>query len=194
MNESTTIEGIAYGPLASLPGIWKGDKGMDIAPEPDGQEENPFYETITFEAIGDVTNAEKQHLAALRYHQVVSRKSNHEVFHNETGYWMWDAEQGVIMQALTIPRGISLLAGGTFRESVQGEQIVLEVRASIDDADWGIVQSPFMRDNAKTLKFDHKITIQGDTLVYDETTVLDIFGSRFDHTDENTLVRNMASN
>lgn len=189
MNESSTIEGIAYGPLASLVGIWNGDKGMDIAPEPDGQENNPFYETITFEAIGDVTNAEKQHLAALRYHQVVSRKSNDEVFHNETGYWMWDAEQGVIMQALTIPRGICLLAGGTFRESAQGEQIVLKVRAAIDDADWGIAQSPFMQDNARTLEFDHKITVRGDTLVYDETTVVDIYGTRFDHTDENTLTR-----
>ncbi len=189
MNESTTIEGISYGPLVSLVGIWKGDKGMDISPEPEGQEKNPYHETISFEAIGDVTNAEKQCLAALRYHQVVSRKSNDEVFHNETGYWMWDAEQGVIMQALTIPRGICLIAGGTFGKSAQGSQIVLEVRAGIDDADWGIVQSPFMRDSARTLEFHHKITVSGDTLVYDETTVVDIYGNRVDHTDENTLTR-----
>ncbi len=189
MSKSTIIEGIAYGPLASLIGIWKGDKGMDISPEPEGQEENPFYEAITFEAIGNVNNAEKQNLAALHYHQVVSRKSNDEVFHNETGFWMWDAEQGVIMQALTIPRGVCLIAGGTFRESAQASQIVLEVRAGIEDADWGIVQSPFMRDNAKTLGFRHKISVIGDTLVYDETTVVDIYGKRFDHTDENTLTR-----
>jgi len=189
MNESTTIEGISYGPLTSLAGIWKGDKGMDTAPEPGGQEKNPFYESISFEPIGGVNNAERQYLTALRYHQVVSRKSNDEVFHNETGYWMWDAEQGVIMQALTIPRGVCLIAGGTFDMSAHGSQIVLEVRAGIDDADWGIVQSPFMRDSARTLEFQHKITVTGDTLVYDETTVLDIYGNRFDHTDENTLTR-----
>jgi hypothetical protein len=189
MTESKTLEEIAYGPLGQLVGIWRGDKGMDVAPEPDGQEENPFYETITFEAVGDVTNAEKQNLAALRYHQVVSRKSNDQVFHNETGYWMWDAEQGVVMQALTIPRGVCLIAGGTFHESGQGGPVVLEVRASIDDADWRIVQSPFMRDNARTLEFDHKITAAADTLVYEETTVVDIYGNRFDHTDENTLTR-----
>ncbi len=189
LNESTIIEGISYGPLASLIGTWKGDKGMDIAPDPEGREENPFNETMTFEAIGDVINAEKQNLAALRYHQVVSRKSDNEVFHNETGYWMWDAEQGLIMQALTIPRGVCLIAGGTFRESAQGNQIVFEVRAGINDADWAIVQSPFMRDNAKTLSFSHKISVRGDTLVYDETTVVDIYGNRFDHTDENTLTR-----
>ena len=93
------------------------------------------------------------------------------------------------MQTLTIPRGVCLIAGGTFRESAQASQIVLEVRAGTEDADWKIVQSPFMRDNAKTLGFRHKISVIGDTLVYDETTVVDIYGKRFDHTDENTLTR-----
>ncbi|MDP3920980.1 MAG: heme-binding beta-barrel domain-containing protein [Candidatus Omnitrophota bacterium] len=91
MSQTTVINGIAYGPLACLVGTWKGDKGMDVAPEPEGKEENPYYETILFEAIGDVKNAEEQALSVLRYHQVVSKKSNQKVFHNETGYWMWDA-------------------------------------------------------------------------------------------------------
>ena len=51
----TIIDGIDYGPLAALIGTWKGDKGVDRAPESDGEERNPFYETITFEAAGDVT-------------------------------------------------------------------------------------------------------------------------------------------
>jgi hypothetical protein len=183
MNDSNIIDGISYGPLAALAGVWKGDKGMDVSPEPDGQEESPYFETITFEAIGDVNNAERQTLAALRYHQVVSRKRDEKVFHNESGYWMWDAEQGLVMQALTIPRGVCLIAGG------QADQSKLEVGAAIDDPDWGIVQPPFMRDNAKTLEFSHRISVTGDTLVYDQTTVLEIYGKRFDHTDENTLVR-----
>ena len=54
---------IDYGPLAALIGTWQGDKGMDVSPEPDGIEENPYYETIVFEAAGDVTNAEAQTLA-----------------------------------------------------------------------------------------------------------------------------------
>ncbi|MBL1352143.1 MAG: hypothetical protein COA61_002220, partial [Zetaproteobacteria bacterium] len=45
---------INYGPLQQLIGTWKGDKGTDIAPEPDGEENNPYFETIIFEAIGDV--------------------------------------------------------------------------------------------------------------------------------------------
>ena len=48
----TVIDGIDYGPLAALVGTWKGDKGVDVAPEPDGDERNPFYETIVFEAAG----------------------------------------------------------------------------------------------------------------------------------------------
>jgi len=187
MSESDIIAGISYGPLAVLAGVWTGDKGMDISPEPDGQEDNPYYETISFEPIGTVNNAERQELVALRYHQLVSRKSNDEVFHNESGYWMWDAEQNIVMQVLTIPRGVSLVAGGTVDH---GE---IEVRAATDDPDWGIVQSPFMRDNAKTLEFRHRISVTGDTLIYDEKTVLDIYGKRFDHNDANTLLRRSGS-
>ncbi|MGB0575656.1 MAG: heme-binding beta-barrel domain-containing protein [Alphaproteobacteria bacterium] len=81
-----------YGPLAGLIGVWTGDKGMDIAPEPDGTEHNPYYETITYTAIGDADNAEEQLLTALHYIQIVQRKSNDEVFHHQSGYWMWDAK------------------------------------------------------------------------------------------------------
>ncbi len=49
---------IDYGPLRQLIGTWTGRGGLDIAPEPDGTERNPYYETIVFEAGGDVTNAE----------------------------------------------------------------------------------------------------------------------------------------
>ena len=33
---------INYGPLTGLIGQWKGDRGIDIAPEPDGTERSPF--------------------------------------------------------------------------------------------------------------------------------------------------------
>lgn len=183
----TVFEGVDYGPLRLLIGEWKGDAGTDVSPEPDGEELNPYYESILFEAIGDVTNAERQTLAVLRYHQVVSRKSNDEVFHNETGYLHWDAAAGVAMQSLAIPRGVSLVAGGT--ASVDGGRMRFEVTASYGDGDWSIAQSPFMRDNAKTVSFTHSIEVDGDRLAYSETTVLDIYGKRFDHTDTNQLAR-----
>jgi hypothetical protein len=77
---------IDYGPLTALIGTWQGEKGLDVAPEPEGTEENPYYETIVFEAGGDVTNAEIQTLAIVRYRQVVHRKSNGEIFHDQIGY------------------------------------------------------------------------------------------------------------
>ena len=186
---TSPIDNVNYGPLSLLTGTWDGGNGMDIAPEPDGQEANPFYEQILFEAIGEVTNAEQQTLAALRYHQVVRRKSNDKVFHNEIGYWLWDAAQGLVMQTLTIPRGVSLIAGVAYKIGAPGEPTVLEVRAAIDDAEWTIAQSPFMLDNAKTIKFSHTISVDQDTLIYSETTVVEIYGKRFDHSDGNTLQR-----
>ena len=47
---------VNYGPLTGLIGVWNGDKGIDIAPEPEGIEENNYFETITYTAIGTVTN------------------------------------------------------------------------------------------------------------------------------------------
>ena len=57
-----------YGPLQGLIGVWQGSDGMDVAPEPSTDDHNPYYETITFEAAGDVDNAETQELAVVRYH------------------------------------------------------------------------------------------------------------------------------
>ena len=189
MSQGTVLDAIDYGPLACLVGTWKGDKGMDVSPEVVGKEENPYYETILFEAIGNMTNAGTQVLAVLRYHQVVSRKADQKVFHNETGYWMWDAESGVVMHSLTIPRAVCVLAGGKAVDKAGSGPVVLEVKASLGDKDWEIIQSPFMREKARTTGFTHKITVEGGRLSYSETTMLEIYGRSFEHTDQNTLTR-----
>lgn len=187
MTDDTMID---YGPLEGLIGIWTGDEGMDVAPEPDGSETNPYFETITVEAVGDVTNAESQTLATLHYRQIVRRKSDGEVFHDETGYWMWDAETQTVMHSLTIPRAVCVLAGGTYRgETDDAGRVVIDVSAAIDDADWSISQSPFMRDNARTTAFRHRIAVGDGRLSYSETTIVEIYGKTFEHTDANELLR-----
>lgn len=103
-----------YGPLKHLIGTWKGNKGIDVSPEPDGDEINPYYETMVFEKVSDVENAEIQTLAIARYHSTVKRKSNDEIFHDQVGYWLWDKANETIIHSLTIPRAVSLLAGGKF--------------------------------------------------------------------------------
>lgn len=181
------IDGVDYGPLALLIGNWGGEKGLDVAPEPDGSETTPYYDRLLFEPCGTVTNAEKQTLSVLRYHQVVRRLSNDEIFHNETGYWMWDAAQNLVCRTLTIPRGVCLVAGGSAQEAAAGT--VIRVHAAQGDANWPIIEAPFMRDNASTISFDHTITVTADGLEYEELTIVDIYGRRFDHTDANTLIR-----
>ena len=184
---STVIEGVEYGPLAQLVGEWSGDKGMDVSPDPDGEERSPYYETLNIEAAGTVDNAETQTLAVLRYHQVVRRKSNDEVFHDEVGYWMWDASDNTVMHSLAIPRGVVVLAGG---KATKGDT-TLNVDTTSDER-WGVTQSPFMTDNAKTESYSQKVTVDGDTLRYMQTMVLSIYGKTFDHTDASTLKKSAS--
>jgi len=187
MTEAAEID---YGPLNALIGQWKGDKGIDIAPEPDGEENNPYYETLTFTPIGDVTNAESQVLVGLHYRQIVQRKSNDKVFHDETGYWMWDASEGTVIHSLTIPRAVCVLAGGKYPEAGnESSDVTLQVSAGVDDEQWGIIQSPFMQNNAKTTHYSQSINVKNDTLIYSQTMIVDIYGKVFEHTDENELER-----
>ena len=190
MSDHTTIDGINYGPLATLVGTWQGDKGVDIAPEPDGDERNPFYETIVFEAAGDVTNAEKQVLSIVRYHQVVTRESNDEVFHDQVGYWLWDPSDDTIVECFTIPRGVAVVAGGKAAQPAVGDKVVLDVAAREGDQEFGISQAAFMFQQARTTGFTHTLTVDGDAMEYTQSTILDIYDKRsYDHKDVSTLAR-----
>ena len=122
---------INYGPLKELIDVWKGDKGMDITPESNGTEENPYYETLTITEGGDLTNGEEQVLSVLHYRKIVSCKS--------------------------------------------------------DNKDWGIVQSPFMKEKALTKNYHQKIVIENGKMTCSETTELEIYGRAFEHTDKNEL-------
>jgi hypothetical protein len=185
MSDETDID---YGPLKNLIGVWKGDKGIDVAPDPEGVENNPYYENITFTGIGDVTNAESQVLSVVYYRQTVFRKSDDQAFHDETGYWMWDPKTKTVIHSLVIPRAVCVLAGGQYAGATNTDgSVIIEVEASIDDNDWKIIQSPFMRENACTTGFRQKIEVGDEKLSYSETTIVDIYGKVFEHTDENEL-------
>lgn len=181
---------VDFGPLAGLIGEWQGAEGTDIAPEPDGTETNPYFESLTYSPVGGVRNAELQNLTAIHYRQTVQRKSSGAVFHHETGYWMWDAATNTVMHSLTIPRGVCVLAGGSYTGAVDSDsRIKIEVSAKAGDDDWNIVESPFMRNNASTTSYWQQIVFGNGTLSYRQTMMLDIYGKTFEHTDENTLKR-----
>jgi hypothetical protein len=47
-----------------------------------------------------------------------------------------------------------------------------------------------MQEKARTLEFRHELTVEGDKLSYEETTILDIYGKpTYPHSDRNTLQR-----
>lgn len=177
-----------YGPLTKLIGTFKGDKGLDIAPDPDGIEENKFYETIVFSEAGCVVNAEEQRLSVLHYHLVVNRISDDEVIHNQTGYWMWDKENNKVIQSIAIPRAVCLLAEGTYTVKENGD-VTINVQTDVLSQSCGIIQSQFMHKKAKTTSFKHTLTIKGNELYYHETTMVDIYGNSFEHTDTNKLTK-----
>ena len=105
-----------YGPLVNFIGCWKGAKGKDLSPEPDGTEHNEYYETMIFTEAGDLSNAEEENLSAVHYVLKVQRISNDKVIHQETGYWLWEQGTDNVIHSLTIPRGICVLAGGKVKQ------------------------------------------------------------------------------
>ncbi len=179
---------VDYGPLNGLIGTWTGDRGIDVAPEPDGIERNPFYETIVFEAAGDVDNANRQFLNIVRYHQKVYRKSNDEQFHDQVGYFTWEPATGAITQSFVIPRGVGVVASGKVISEENGK-IIITMDALDEPDNQGVCQTAFMRENARTLSFTQTIILQGDELSYDERTMLFIYDHEFEHVDKSKLTR-----
>lgn len=178
---------IDYGPLTGFIGLWTGDQGMDVAPEPDEDEHSAYYERLLFEAAGDVDNADSQEIVMLRYNQTVMRKRNDEVFHNEAGFLSWDAERGLVMQSFAIPRGLALVAGGNVE--IADGIISVNVVAAAEDPQWPISQAPFLNARAHTSRFTRSYRLQGDTLTYEQSTNISIYGREVAHTDTNVLTR-----
>lgn len=177
-----------YGPLAWLIGTWEGDKGDDIAPGDDrGVENNLFRERITFTPIGMVNNHE-QTLYGLRYSTTAWRIGVSDSFHEEVGYWLWDSANQQIMKSFIVPRGVTVLAGGT--ADVGAKKISMQ--AKLGSPTYGICSNQFLDLEFKTIQFDLSVTIHNEnSWSYEEDTQLLMKGKNeaFHHTDKNTLFR-----
>ena len=176
------------GPLAALAGVWEGDKGADVAPSDDrGTERNAFREPLTFEPFGPVKNHE-QTLYGLRYSTVAWRLSDDAPFHEETGYWLWDAAAKQALRCFMVPRGVTVLAGGT----VEPDAKAFEISADAGSDTYGICSNKFLDQEFKTVRYELSITVHGrDSFSYKEDTQLKIRGQQelFHHTDANTVKR-----
>ena len=177
------------GPLEGLVGVWEGAKGTDTAPDDDRvtKEVNLYRERMTFEPTGLVENHD-QKLYGLRYATTAWRVTEEDPFHEELGYWLWDAETQQVMRCFMVPRGVTIIAGGT----AEPDAGAFDLEAVQGSDTFGICSNPFLDREFKTVRYELRFEKRGpDTIYYREDTVLAISGQaeHFHHTDENTLAR-----
>jgi len=185
---NTVINGVDYGPLAKLVGKWVGNKGLDRAPDATANpDETLFSDEIDFTVAGPAENAEEQNLVSIKYHHVVRKLKGDHIFHDQIGHWIYEKSSNIIMHSLSIPRGVCLLAGGEFQE--REDESIFNVEAKAGSQTYGIVQSPFMLEKAKTKTFKMNLSVKGNELSYHQVTSLHIYGKDFEHVDTSKLTR-----
>lgn len=178
------------GPLGPLLGIWEGEKGDDVAPKVPERHQvarSKYRERMEFEPTGRVDNHE-QVLYGLRYRTTAWRLGEDEPFHEELGYWMWDAENQQVMRCFMVPRGVTVIAGGT----VAADATSFELQAEVGSQTYGICSNKFLDENFRTVRYELEIEVHDeDSFSYTEDTVLQIPGrdEAFHHTDANTMRR-----
>lgn len=176
-----------WGPLGPLVGDWEGEGGLDTAFSHSKKKvlDTPYLEKLSFNPFGPVDNG-AQALYGLDYKTAMWRNNEDDPFHTEVGYWLWDGATGEVMRGFVVPRGITVLAGGT--ATADAKKFTLS--AKLGDAQYGIGENKYLAKNASTLSYTVDIAVNDDgTWSYHETTMLQMneFDEPFTHTDHNTL-------
>ncbi len=182
------------GPLRPLAGVWEGDKGHDHAPsdKPENDREpvdSTYRERISLLPIGRVDNHE-QKLYGLRYSTEAWRLSTGASFHQEVGYWLWDAANEQVMRCFIVPRGINVLAGGT----VEPDARTFSLAADLGSTTFGICAAPFLDQQFKVVRYTLDIEVHDEnSFSYHENTIMQMPGRAepFHHTDRNRLTRQL---
>jgi hypothetical protein len=92
------------------------------------------------------------------------------------------------MRCFIIPRGVTVLAGGT----VEPDATSFELSAELGSPIYGICSNPFLDREFKTVRYELKLTVHEDgSFSYFEDTQMQMKGRTelFHHTDQNTLKR-----
>ena len=178
-----------WGPLGPLAGEWQEEGGLDTAYSHTEHKvlATPYLEKLTFKPFGPVQNG-RQFLYGLDYKSAMWRGDEENPFHTEVGYWLWDGATGEILRGFVVPRGITVLAGGT----AAADATSFTLRAAAGDPQYSIGENKYLAANASTLSYTVTVTINDDgSWSYDETTMLRMkeFDEPFAHTDHNTLRR-----
>lgn len=186
-HKDNIVDGMDFGPLAQLVGEWESVEagGVDVAPAKKGSEQaagapavTPFFEKMTFEVAADAQNASDQELVALYYKQEVFRKSDGSKFHDQRGYFIYDAKNNMVYNSFCVPRTTCVTV-----EGAAGHKMTLNAPAR------GIAESSYMTKNASTTGFSMEISIEDNKLTYSQNTLLDIYGKSLSHTDSSTLIK-----
>lgn len=175
------------GPLAPLAGTWEGDKGDDTAPDkdPSETEKNNYRERLVLDPFGSVNN-HAQVLYGLRYSTTAWRLGSDSPFHEELGYWLWDPAEKQVLRCFMVPRGVTVIAGG----SVEPGAMQFNLAAEVGSETYGICSNKFLDREFKTVRYDLKVTVHdANSFSYEEDTQLQIKGQKeiFHHIDKNTL-------
>jgi len=173
------------GPLAALAGTWQGDQGIDISRIKSRETETKYREQVVFEPLGPVNNG-PQELYGLRYSMTAWRLGEDEGFHEELGYWLWDAANNQVLRCFMVPRGVVINAGG----DVEADAKSFHLEAEVGSETYGILSNRFLDETYKTMKYVLDVTVHDDgKFSYRQDTQLwiPINEAIFHHTDENTL-------
>jgi len=174
------------GPLRRLAGTWEGMKGVDINPKADGPEQRDYFERIVMAPIDAQANG-PQLLYGLRYHVHIGTTEEETTFHDQTGYWLWEPDTGLIMQTLSIPRGQTALAGG--HAAADAKTLVVEAKRGATD--YGICSTTFLELAFRTDAYKLEVTFHDDgSWSYVSDTTLIVRGKDpFLHRDRNRLTK-----
>ena len=175
------------GPLRRLAGIWEGQRGVDINPKADGPETRQYYERIELQPIDPQANG-PQLFYGLRYHQHVNTREEDISFHDQVGYWLYEASTGLILQTLAIPRGQIAIASG----HAEPDSKRLVVKAERGQTEYGICSTSFLDLAFRTDAYQLTVDFHDDgSWSYVSDTTLTVKGrdEPFLHRDRNRLVK-----
>lgn len=129
-----------------------------------------------------------QLLYGLRCATHVTKPGLTKTYHDQVGYWLWEAATGTVVHTLTILRSMTAMARGlALPDAVSFESLATQ---GLDT--WGICSTPFLTHAFKTVECRIKVGFnENGTWGYEEDSVLRIHGQSelFHHTDKNPLIK-----
>ncbi len=124
----------------------------------------------------------------LRYHLHVNTREEDIAFHDQVGYWLYEAATGLILQTLAIPRGQIAIASGHAEPDTKR----LVVKATRGETEYGICSTSFLDLAFRTNAYQLTIDFHDDgswSYVSDTTLMVKGQGEPFLHRDRNTLAK-----